>query len=160
MCCLTLIQTVLLIIKSQSSNFVFRGSQYSGDMGGSCAILLRLNIQSEATLGDLALRDVHVRPHRHWPLRLQHDHADHRWCLPRDAAGGLDGSLRVAVVYMSGVVAGSLGTSLSDPHTFIAGASGGVYALIAAHLVRLDSGSKEPYFLRGPFLDQFGPYSQ
>ena len=57
---------------------------------------------------------------------------------------GWMGSLRVAVVYMSGVVAGSLGTSLSDPHTFIAGASGGVYALIAAHLVRLDSGSKEP----------------
>jgi hypothetical protein len=38
-------------------------------------------------------------------------------------------------VYMAGVLAGSLGTSLSDPNTFIAGASGGVYALIAAHLV-------------------------
>ena len=66
---------------------------------------------------------------------------------------GWMGSLRVAVVYMSGVVAGSLGTSLSDPHTFIAGASGGVYALIAAHLVRLDSGSK-PYFLKRAI---FGP---
>ncbi len=47
------------------------------------------------------------------------------------------GSIRVLVVYMSGVLAGSLGTSLSDPNTFIAGASGGVYALIAAHLVNI-----------------------
>ena len=47
------------------------------------------------------------------------------------------GSVRVMVVYMSGVLAGSLGTSLSDPNTFIAGASGGVYALIAAHLVTI-----------------------
>ena len=38
---------------------------------------------------------------------------------------------------MSGVVAGSLGTSLSDPGTFLAGASGGVYALIAAHLATM-----------------------
>ena len=47
------------------------------------------------------------------------------------------GSLRVAVVYLAGVLAGSLGTSLSDPYTYIAGASGGVYALIAAHLATL-----------------------
>ena len=39
---------------------------------------------------------------------------------------GLLGSLKVLLVYMAGVLAGSLGTSLSDPHTFIAGASGGV----------------------------------
>ena len=38
---------------------------------------------------------------------------------------------------MSGVLAGSLGTSLSDPGTFLAGASGGVYALIAAHLATM-----------------------
>ncbi len=44
------------------------------------------------------------------------------------------GSLRVLAVYLSGVVAGSLGTSLSSPDTYVAGASGGVYALIAAHL--------------------------
>lgn len=50
---------------------------------------------------------------------------------------GWIGSLRVFTVYMAGVVAGSLGTSLSDPYTFIAGASGGVYALIAAHLATL-----------------------
>ena len=47
------------------------------------------------------------------------------------------GSLRVGAVYIAGVLAGSLGTSLSDPHTYIAGASGGVYALIAAHLVNI-----------------------
>ena len=44
---------------------------------------------------------------------------------------------QVLVVYMSGVMAGSLGTSLSDPGTFLAGASGGVYALIAAHLANV-----------------------
>ncbi|CAB4058757.1 RHBDL1_2_3 [Lepeophtheirus salmonis] len=50
---------------------------------------------------------------------------------------GYIGSLRVMAVYFSGVLAGSLGTSLSDPYAFIAGASGGVYALIAAHLATL-----------------------
>ena len=38
---------------------------------------------------------------------------------------------------MSGVLAGSLGTSLTDSSTYLAGASGGVYALIAAHLATL-----------------------
>ncbi|CAN7985128.1 unnamed protein product [Ixodes hexagonus] len=41
---------------------------------------------------------------------------------------------RVLLVYIAGVVAGSLGSSLADPKVFLAGASGGVYALIAAHL--------------------------
>ena len=50
---------------------------------------------------------------------------------------GWQGSFRVMFVYFSGVLAGSLGTSLSDPDTFIAGASGGCYALIAAHLATL-----------------------
>ena len=50
---------------------------------------------------------------------------------------GWQGSFRVAIVYFSGVLAGSLGTSLSDPDTYIAGASGGCYALIAAHLATL-----------------------
>ena len=47
------------------------------------------------------------------------------------------GSLRVGLVYFFGVVAGSLGTSAVDPNVFLAGASGGVYALIAAHLATL-----------------------
>lgn len=50
---------------------------------------------------------------------------------------GWQGSFRVMAVYFSGVLAGSLGTSLSDPETYIAGASGGCYALIAAHLATL-----------------------
>ena len=41
---------------------------------------------------------------------------------------------RVGLLYMAGVAAGSLGASISDPRTYLAGASGGVYALIAAHL--------------------------
>jgi len=50
---------------------------------------------------------------------------------------GWKGSLKVAVIYLSGVIAGSLGTSLADPYTYIAGASAGVYALISAHLATL-----------------------
>ena len=47
------------------------------------------------------------------------------------------GCVRVGVVYMLGVVSGSLATSCLEPHVFLAGASGGVYALIAAHLSNL-----------------------
>ena len=38
---------------------------------------------------------------------------------------------------MSGVAAGSLATSVTDPDVYLAGASGGVYALIAAHLANV-----------------------
>ncbi|XP_073831660.1 rhomboid-related protein 2-like [Musca autumnalis] len=41
---------------------------------------------------------------------------------------------RVGLVYLAGVVAGSMGTSLTSPGIFLAGASGGVYALITAHI--------------------------
>lgn len=44
---------------------------------------------------------------------------------------------RVVIVYTAGVVAGSLGTSVSDPNVYLAGASGGVYALIAAHIATI-----------------------
>ena len=44
---------------------------------------------------------------------------------------------------MSGVIAGSLGQSLTQPGIYIAGASGGVYALIAAHLSTLILNWKE-----------------
>jgi hypothetical protein len=44
---------------------------------------------------------------------------------------------RVLLVYLAGVVAGSLGTSVSDPRVYLAGASGGVYAIIAAHLATM-----------------------
>ncbi|XP_026740286.1 rhomboid-related protein 2 isoform X2 [Trichoplusia ni] len=44
---------------------------------------------------------------------------------------------RVTLVYLAGVVAGSLATSLTDPKVYLAGASGGVYALIAAHVATI-----------------------
>lgn len=44
---------------------------------------------------------------------------------------------RVALVYLSGVVAGSMGTSLASPNIYLAGASGGVYALITAHIATI-----------------------
>ncbi|CAK1589960.1 unnamed protein product [Parnassius mnemosyne] len=44
---------------------------------------------------------------------------------------------RVALVYVAGVAAGSLATSLTDPKVYLAGASGGVYALIAAHIATI-----------------------
>lgn len=47
------------------------------------------------------------------------------------------GSCRVALIYMAGVVAGSLGTSVFDTDVCLVGASGGVYALLAAHLANI-----------------------
>ena len=44
---------------------------------------------------------------------------------------------RVLLVYLAGVVAGSLGTSIFERTAYLAGASGGVYALIAAYLVSI-----------------------
>lgn len=44
---------------------------------------------------------------------------------------------RVAMVYVAGVVAGSMGVSLASPHVYLAGASGGVYALITAHIATI-----------------------
>ncbi|CAG9770778.1 unnamed protein product [Ceutorhynchus assimilis] len=41
---------------------------------------------------------------------------------------------RVLTVYTAGVVAGSLVTSIVDPRVYLAGASGGVYAIITSHL--------------------------
>ncbi|PVD38451.1 hypothetical protein C0Q70_01066 [Pomacea canaliculata] len=47
------------------------------------------------------------------------------------------GSFRVFIIYMAGVLAGSLGTSVFDMNAFLVGASGGVYALLAAHLANI-----------------------
>lgn len=44
---------------------------------------------------------------------------------------------RVLTIYLAGVIAGSLGTSVSDPKVYLAGASGGVYALITAHVATI-----------------------
>jgi rhomboid-related protein 1/2/3 len=47
------------------------------------------------------------------------------------------GSFRIGCIYMAGVLAGSLGTSVFDPDVYLVGASGGVYALLAAHLANV-----------------------
>ena len=47
------------------------------------------------------------------------------------------GPLRIGVIYLAGVVSGSLLTSMTDTGEFLAGASGGVYALMLAHLPTL-----------------------
>lgn len=49
---------------------------------------------------------------------------------------------RVALVYLAGVLAGSMGTSIVNPRIFLAGASGGVYALITAHIATIIMVSK------------------
>ena len=43
------------------------------------------------------------------------------------------GSVRVMLVYIFGVVSGSLATSVCDHSVFLAGASGGIYALITGY---------------------------
>ncbi|XP_030747629.1 rhomboid-related protein 1 isoform X2 [Sitophilus oryzae] len=50
---------------------------------------------------------------------------------------------RVLVVYFAGVLAGSLGTSIADPSVKLAGASGGVYSLITAHVASIIMNWKE-----------------
>lgn len=50
---------------------------------------------------------------------------------------------RVAIVYIAGVVSGSLAVSITDPKVYLAGASGGVYALISAHLATVVLNFKE-----------------
>ncbi|VDO97231.1 unnamed protein product [Soboliphyme baturini] len=47
------------------------------------------------------------------------------------------GSARIAIIYMAGVLAGSLGTSVFDAEVYLVGASGGVYALLAAHVANV-----------------------
>ncbi|CAL4096204.1 unnamed protein product [Meganyctiphanes norvegica] len=47
------------------------------------------------------------------------------------------GSLRIGFLYLVGIIAGSLGTSVFDADVYLVGASGGVYALLAAHLANV-----------------------
>lgn len=44
---------------------------------------------------------------------------------------------RVLFVYLGGVLAGSLATGLFDSDVYLIGASGGVYALLTAHLANV-----------------------
>ena len=45
-----------------------------------------------------------------------------------------NGWFRVFIIYTAGVLSGSLGTSIFRPCNYLAGASGGVFALLGAHL--------------------------
>ena len=47
------------------------------------------------------------------------------------------GTKKLAIVYIFGVISGSLATSVFDQTVYLAGASGGCYALIAAHIATL-----------------------
>ena len=47
---------------------------------------------------------------------------------------GWIGSLRVAAIYLVGVLLGGLGSSCVDPKKYLVGASAGVYALVFGHL--------------------------
>lgn len=47
---------------------------------------------------------------------------------------------------MAGVAAGSMGTSIASPHIYLAGASGGVYALITAHIATIIMNWREMEF--------------
>ena len=53
---------------------------------------------------------------------------------------------RVLLIYVAGVVAGSLGTSVSDPTVYLAGASGGVYAIMTAHVATIIMNWQEMQF--------------
>ena len=56
---------------------------------------------------------------------------------------GYSGTLKLVVVYTSGVVLGSVIAPLFNPKTMLLGASAGVYALIASHLATLILNWKE-----------------
>ncbi|XP_054427548.1 rhomboid-related protein 2 [Pteronotus mesoamericanus] len=45
--------------------------------------------------------------------------------------------LRVGLVYLAGVIAGSLASSIFDPHKYLVGASGGVYALMGGYFMNV-----------------------
>ena len=64
------------------------------------------------------------------------------------------GSLRVAALYMAGVILGCLGATCVEPSKYLLGASAGVYALILAHLGNLNSILFKSYF----FSEQFTVY--
>jgi membrane associated rhomboid family serine protease len=75
------------------------------------------------------------------------------WSAARAPSGGGssgDTLPRTALVYMMGVLAGSLATTCLDPHVYLAGASGGVYSLILAHLSTLILNWKEDVLIIRP----------
>lgn len=61
---------------------------------------------------------------------------------------------RVLIIYMAGVVAGSLGTSVTEPYIRLAGASGGVYAILMAHIATIILVRQFHYILKLNWLTQ------
>ncbi|KAK0144714.1 Rhomboid-related protein 2 [Merluccius polli] len=57
----------------------------------------------------------------------------------------------VGMVYMAGVLAGSLASSIFDPHSALVGASGGVYALIGGYFMNAVVNFREMIPLLGVF---------
>ncbi|XP_018570241.1 rhomboid-related protein 2-like [Anoplophora glabripennis] len=53
---------------------------------------------------------------------------------------------RIMLVYFAGVTAGSLATSITDPTSYLAGASGGVYAIMTAHIATIIMNWREMSF--------------
>ncbi|PSN46540.1 Protein rhomboid [Blattella germanica] len=47
------------------------------------------------------------------------------------------GHLRTSLIYLGGVLGGSLGTSMLEPELYVMGASGGVYALLISQLANI-----------------------
>ncbi|KAM4044752.1 rhomboid-related protein 2 isoform 1-T2 [Anomaloglossus baeobatrachus] len=58
---------------------------------------------------------------------------------------------RVGIVYIAGVLGGSLASSIFDPHLALVGASGGVYALIGGYFMNIIVNFKEMVPLFGIF---------
>ena len=106
----------------------------------------------------VALLDLPVCPCQHGAYRVQHSHAACGWATSRNVSAWvlrhhqvsqaaevahhhsriiIFSPLRVVIVYLAGVVFGSVGGSLPSPTSYLAGASAGVYALIAAHVSTL-----------------------
>lgn len=55
----------------------------------------------------------------------------------------------ISIVYFGGIIGGAVGNSIADPYSYLAGASSGCYALIAAHLSNLIINWKE---IKNPFI--------
>uniref|UniRef100_A0A1B6D2G6 Peptidase S54 rhomboid domain-containing protein n=1 Tax=Clastoptera arizonana TaxID=38151 RepID=A0A1B6D2G6_9HEMI len=58
-------------------------------------------------------------------------------CLVASLLEYEQGSLRTGMVYISGGLAGSIGTSILDPELSMVGASAGVYAVLLSHISHL-----------------------
>ena len=105
-------------------------------------------------LPGMEIPDLSVCPCQHGAHCVQHPHAASCWSTLRNVTARSFGHIEVmilishffnddgliprgVIVYLAGVVFGSVGGSLPNPTSYLAGASAGVYALIAAHVSTL-----------------------